>query len=471
MQRYLRALSASLAIETRMRDASHSLIRLHESNINLDAVKATTGQLHATTRKMDQIVEKSLRSSERLLAIERLLLQHEGAVLNAGMRRLDAENRELSRTVIELETARDQEKEEKLKWKKEHSHLRIQSMIFPSPPGLEELQGYGNASEVSPAQNSYEQLLRNRPLGTPPSLPSPAMSKIQQEQQLLSLENYMRELNEEILKKDERVIDLEGLLRMVKLWTEEFSASVQRKLGVDNSVRRSESPSSLALMKQLEQLQSQIENGFRALEANAHEHKLKAEEAELAKDKALEFTAMTLANSSAVVTQPQRYLNNGRLSSESNDGSASRRNRTRDYHNDNSHSHQDSRPRGLNVIRSKANTNNDLPHTLHKNHSDLNLVLNESLLELDLQIAREMDNQHPSHHHHNRDHHPNNASSSNLHRNNPTHPGGRNGAGQRGADPSSSNEQLVIGDANVEIKRLNSMVDELERLLMEKMMK
>lgn len=450
-----------------MRDASHSLIRLHESNINLDAVKATTGQLNATTRKMDQIVDKSLRSSERLLAIERLLLQHEGAVLNAGMRRLDAENRELSRTVIELETARDQEKEEKLKWKKEHSQLRIMSMIFPSPPSFDELQGYanGNASEPSPAQNSYENLLRNRPLGTPPSLPSPAMSKSQHDQQLLTLENYMKELNEDISKKDERVTDLEGQLRMVKLWTEEFTASVQRKVGVDNSVRRSESPLSLALMKQLEQLQSQIENGFRALEANAHEHKVKAEAAELAKDKALEFTAMTLANSSVVATQPPRYPATSRLSSDSNDGSAPRRNRTRDYHND-----QDSRPRGLNVRpKANTNTNNDPSHTFHRNHSDLNLILNESLLELDLQIARE---QHPNHHHHNRDHHPNNASSSNLHRTqNPTHPGGRNGTGQRGADPLSSNEQLVIGDANVEIKRLNAMVDELERLLMEKMMK
>lgn len=118
MQQFVEAMNVALHVESRMRDASHSLIRLHESTANMSAVKAATSQLNTTTRKMDQIVQRTQQAMWRLLAIQRLLYQHEGAVLNAGLRRLDGENRELSRSVMQLEAARGQEKEEKLKWKK-----------------------------------------------------------------------------------------------------------------------------------------------------------------------------------------------------------------------------------------------------------------------------------------------------------------------------------------------------------------
>ncbi|KAF9921089.1 hypothetical protein BGZ65_010656, partial [Modicella reniformis] len=320
LQTYVEALNVSLAIETRMRDASHSLIRLHESNTNIEAVKASTGQLHATTRKVDQIVQKTQQAMERMLVIQRLLLQHESAVLNAGMRRLDGVNRELSRTVQELETARDQEKEEKLKWKKEHSQLRIQSMIFPNPPGIEDypslmanyvqLYDASGAAETPAGGQKSTVAVQHTPQSGNPTLPTPLQQlEEQHDARLATLEDYMKELNEEISKKDERISELESHLRMIKVWTEEFAGALKSRFGSDGIERSTEQPcevsslTSLKLQKQLAQLQVRIEEGFRALEASVHELKAKAEEAEIAKNKALEFAATTLANTTVVTGQ------------------------------------------------------------------------------------------------------------------------------------------------------------------------
>ncbi|KAF9173640.1 hypothetical protein BGX21_000289 [Mortierella sp. AD011] len=379
LQRYVETLKASLTIETRMRDASHSLIRLHENNTNIEAVKASTGQLHATTRKVDQIVQKIQQSMDRLLVIQRLLLEHEGAVLNAGMRRLDGENRELTRFVQELEKARDREKEEKLKWKKEHSHLRIQSMIFPNPPGLGEIPGMvtngtAKSTEVSSAQGQ-------RPPSPPQTQPQPGVPTPPLQQQhaarLTALENYMKELNEEINKKDERISQLESQLRLIKTWADDFAGSLRSRIGVDNSsicdehasAKHDGAQSPAKLQKQLAHLQSRIEDGFRALETNAHELNTKAREAELAKEKALEFAATTLANTSAIAI-PAADLAQSPSSSSVGESESPR-----------------SRLRGP-FSRSKSSLNESrYPQTNHSNNSDLNVVLNESLIELDLQLS------------------------------------------------------------------------------------
>ncbi|KAG0329320.1 hypothetical protein BGZ99_002601 [Dissophora globulifera] len=513
LQKYVVALNVSLTIETRMREASHSLIRLHESNTNIDAVKAATSQLNATTRKMDQIVEKSKQSTERLLVVQRLLLQHEGAVLNAGMRRLDGENRELSRTVLELEKARDLEKEEKLRWRKEHSQLRIRSMIFPNPPGLEDYAGgpvptvnYNYANPDTPIVNdnlpvndnhsgnanlsnsSSEAPLRIRKsvTGRKSSLSRKSSLKQQQQQQslhpfpdqdhqsdarLAALENYMKELNDEITKKDERINQLESQLRVVRDWADDFASALKVKHGVDHptddsinttsgaasSARDASSSASSTyppnLTKQLGQLQARIEDGFRALEANAHELKIKAHEAEIAKNKALEFTASTLSNSGLAATGSGMIGNGGTRERSSSSSSDDARSRSRMQQQQQQH---------------QRGTNSPLGRSFH-NHQDPN----ESLYELDRHISRDNGNQYRT---------PSPSSSNNsLTGSRQQHQQQQkpelerrksSSSRSRASAPGGSDENMddaVIGDANEEIKRLNAMVDELERLVQLKM--
>ncbi|KAF9966966.1 hypothetical protein BGZ70_000562, partial [Mortierella alpina] len=300
---------------------------------------------------------------------------------------------------------------------------------------------------------------------------------------LAALENYMKELHDEIHKKDERITELESQLRMVKVWTDEFVGSVEAKLGADNSVEdQTQNTSSAGLHKQLTRLQSRIENGFRALEANAHELRIKAQDEEMAKNKALEFAATTLANSSAVVVQavtpqraspqPQQSLHQRQQQSSPTSGSRVRN------------------P----FSRSKTLLNEHPSQHSSNNNSDLNMVLNESLLELDLQISLDHQNQSSSSPSSSSSYSNNNASTastpdSNSHgrlsRNNSENHWSKqrhelnqrtSRSRQRQADAQESLEhhqqpkdELVVGDAHEEIKRLNAMVDELERLVRIKM--
>ncbi|KAF9307211.1 hypothetical protein BGZ74_009044 [Mortierella antarctica] len=504
VQKYIEALQISLTIETRMRDASHSLIRLHESNTNIEAVKASTGQLHATTRKMDQIVQKSQQAMERLLVIQRILLQHEGAVLNAGMRRLDAENRELSRSVLELETIRDQEKEEKLKWKKEHTQLRIQSMIFPNPPGLDELKSVmtkGDSgthlqvgSEPSSRFPMQHQLIQKQRQQQEQQQKEQQQQQQQQQERLSALENYMKELNEDIHKKDERVQELESQLRLVHAWLEDFSSSAQQHIGPGNDLvldtpQRKEQE--FSLQSKMQRLQLQIENGFRTLERNMHEFRSKAEEAEEAKNAALEFTAMTLANSAQHNTSGRYTQNQGHNGSS---GSPNlRRTRSRQFERDRS----PSTCRNREPARSRASPSGQR----NASNTDLNMLLNDSLLELDLQLSMDHsnNNRHNSHNHNNHQNSSFTSSSSGSSSTAPTvydqvgaNPGrlSRNNSAneskhqrqglhrslsrsklqqQQPISPEEQKDGLVIGDAHEEIKRLNAMVDELERLVRLKM--
>ncbi|KAF8983284.1 hypothetical protein BGZ52_001077, partial [Haplosporangium bisporale] len=483
LQKYIEALNISLTIETRMRDASHSLIRLHENNTNIEAVKASTGQLHATTRKMDQIVQKSQQSQERLLVIQRILLQHEGAVLNAGMRRLDAENRELSRSVLELETIRDQEKEEKLKWKKEHSQLRIQSMIFPNPPGVEGLESVRpkGDNEMYLQVGSEPTNDRRSPMQHQ-MLQQRQQEQLQKEQQerLNALENYMKELNEDINKKDERVQDLESQLRLVEAWLDDFSSSAQQHIGpgVDLLLDASQSEGQeYSLQSKMQRLQLKIENGFRTLERDMYQLRSKAEVAEEAKNAALEFTAMTLANSAEHNTSGHYSPSQGQ--NEANGSTHLRRTRSR--RNDPSHTHDPSS--GTSRYREPGARYRAYPSDQqHPSNTDLNMLLNDSLLELDLQLS--MDNSHSSNNRHrNHNHHQNNSfsedtSSSGSSSTAPTvydqvgaNSGHltRNNSQQQPISPEAQKDGLVIGDAHEEIRRLNAMVDELERLVQMKL--
>ncbi|KAF9139729.1 hypothetical protein BGX30_007562 [Mortierella sp. GBA39] len=251
LQQFVEAMNVSLHIETRMRDASYSLIRLHESNLNIDAVKAANSQLHATTFKMDNIVQKSQQALWRLLAIQRLLLQHETAVLNAGLRRLDNENRDLSRAVMNLETAKGREKEEKLKWKKEHTRLKVQSIMFtPTSPIAATA-----ASEVAVP-------------------PTPQLQLVQE--QLSVMENYAKELSEDVLQKDEKLGELKIELGAVKGWADDFEASLQQAKQ-DSSSEATATLAEKTLQEQLSRLQSMIEADYKDFHVHADELQVKVD--------------------------------------------------------------------------------------------------------------------------------------------------------------------------------------------------
>lgn len=246
-------MNVSLHIETRMRDASYSLIRLHESNLNIDAVKAANSQLHTTTFKMDQIVQKSQQAMWRLLATQRLLLQHEAAVLNAGLRRLDNENRDLSRAVMNLETARGQEKEEKLKWKKEHTRLKVQSiMLVPTSPVVE-------SSVAVP--------------------PTPQLQLVQE--QLSAMEGYAKELSEDVLQKDEKLNELRNELSAVRGWADDFEASFHQAKKDSPSEATAADIAAIAektLQEQLKSLQSVIEADYKDFHIHADELQCKVDQ-------------------------------------------------------------------------------------------------------------------------------------------------------------------------------------------------
>ncbi|KAK3811832.1 MAG: Up-regulated during septation-domain-containing protein [Benniella sp.] len=252
LEHFIETMNVSLHIESRMRDASHSLIRLHENNSNMDAVKAATAQLHATTRKMDQIVQKTQEAMWRVMAIQRLLLQHESAILNAGLRRLDNENRELSRTIMQLDTARDQEKEEKIKWKKEHNRLKFQSILFPPTPILEEFQTNSSSSSNSSEQTSQKTLAH-----------------------LESMEQYVKELNDEILQKEEQLAEAKNQLQAVKGWADDFQVSI---LNRKPSPSEGHQPNSNAdLQEQLRELQTTVESELKDMDVHVQEIKSKVD--------------------------------------------------------------------------------------------------------------------------------------------------------------------------------------------------
>jgi len=340
-------------------------------------------------------------------------------------------------------------------------------MIFPNPPGLEELEAMGHGAPAAGQEgananskgrkspsNQHLQIIHE---SSPPPLPVPAQ---QHDGRLAALEKYMKELNEEISKKDERIGELESQLRMVRVWADDFAGSLKSKPGVESEQGNGDSTGDL--QKQLTRLQSKIENGFRALEANAYEMKIKAEEAEIAKNKALEFTATTLANTSAVAPQQQQQQQQRRPRAGSD------RSRTNMHNN---HSNESSLT------------------THHSNHSDLNMMLNDSLVELDHQISLT------------------GSSSSSMGSNSSTTPDmndrrarspsvphqyhrqdlprgtsrSRQAGGAQQLQPQQQHQlpqqqqqhdnkdDLALGDAQEEIRRLNLMVDELERLIRLKM--
>ena len=352
MQQFVEAMNVALHVESRMRDASHSLIRLHESTANMSAVKAATSQLNTTTRKMDQIVQRTQQAMWRLLAIQRLLYQHEGAVLNAGLRRLDSENRELSRSVLQLETARGQEKEEKLKWKKEHNRLKVESML---------LTGTCTIIEES----------------------IPDIQEIQQQHhaKLESMESYAKELNDHIVQKDEELAELKVQLGSARAWADDFYASIQaRKQAEQDQDTRSfllgNDSNNATLQEGLCQLQSTVEMEMKELDVNNQELVARVEQ-------------LTDENALLICGSPKPAslrLRQRTVSTDSNSSSSGIITRV-DTHLSRMIQHeqnQDKRARRSWRVHAHA-----MPH----DGSDLRSVLRESLLELDQRIRSELPNE------------------------------------------------------------------------------
>ncbi|KAF9991821.1 hypothetical protein BGZ79_003934, partial [Entomortierella chlamydospora] len=314
---FVDSMHVSFHMESRMRDASHSLVRLHEDNLNLDALKDATTQLQATSRRMDRIFMQTQEAMRRLLSIQRSLLQHEGAVLNAGLRKLDSENRELSRTVMQLDAARGQEKEEKIKWKKEHNRLKFHSILFPGTPTQEGFTDKPAPSvDLQPAQQQHQA-------------------------RLASMETYIMELNDDILHKDEKITDLSNQLQAAKDWANDFESSVQsRKVACAESVQAgSDEP----LQKRLHRLQSDIENEFKEMDVQTLELRSKV-------DSLSEEISALVCNSKALLAMNEESQAEARMY------------QARRAHRMKSHVRQD---------------------------SDLRIVLQESLQELDRQIQLE----------------------------------------------------------------------------------
>ncbi|KAI7817942.1 hypothetical protein BC939DRAFT_312187, partial [Gamsiella multidivaricata] len=251
LEQFVESMNVSLLIEIRMRDASVLLIRQHENGPNLDALKAATIQFQATAQKMDSLNQAIQETMWRLMTIQRLLLQHEGGILNAGLRQLDSENRELTRAVLQLDNAKDQEKEEKIKWKREHNRLKFQSILFPSTP-------------------TYEEFTIKAP-------PSPGLQKTQQEHQtqLTSMEQYVKELSDEILQKDETLTELKSQLEVVRGWAGDFQHLIlgrrSKHTGADSAA------SDLVLQRQLYQLQSSVEGELKDMDILLQEQRAKVE--------------------------------------------------------------------------------------------------------------------------------------------------------------------------------------------------
>ncbi|KAF9217586.1 hypothetical protein BGZ59_002697 [Podila verticillata] len=362
IQHFIEALNVSLHIETRMRDASHSLIRLHENNSNLSAVRAATAQLNTTTRKMDQIVQKIQHSMWRLLAIQKMLLQHEGAVLNVGMRRLDNENRELSRNVRHLEEAHGHEKEERVYWKNRHSKLKVQSILFQELP-----------KNVTTNDNL-------------------ALEKAKE------TEAYIKELQDEIARRAENEANLEKRLQAVCNWADDFSLAVDVRSPTKLTPTPKESSSSECLQERLQRLQTDVEGEFKRLITRVDDWKSIVEAAELTEE----------------------VMKNGRPS-------ASSRYSLLDIAN-------------LHRLSLNSGSSESREDTVPREGSPLQMILDESLIELERQIFSERStSSRPS----------SSTTSSTI-------------SFLNADDSDDTSDESAIADAHNEIRKLNAMVSELE---------
>lgn len=152
---------------------------------------------------------------------------------------------------MNLETARGQEKEEKLRWKKEHTRLKVQSILLtPTSP----------ITVTAPSEVAVP--------------PTPQLQLAQE--QLLAMENYAKELSEDILQRDEKLGELKGELGAVKGWADDFEASLQQAKKASSS-EATDIIAEKTLQEQLSRLQSMIEADYKDFHVHADELQVKVD--------------------------------------------------------------------------------------------------------------------------------------------------------------------------------------------------
>ncbi|KAF9984657.1 hypothetical protein BGZ65_012956 [Modicella reniformis] len=99
------ALTARLSIETKIRDAAQSLLKLHANNKKL--ARQSSDHLEAANQKVDQVATELWKLSQLAADFQRTLLQHTSGVLALGVVRLEEQGRREREThAIQLQKAR-----------------------------------------------------------------------------------------------------------------------------------------------------------------------------------------------------------------------------------------------------------------------------------------------------------------------------------------------------------------------------
>lgn len=82
-------LTTRLSLESKIREAAHSLTRLHATNKRL--IKQANEELSTANRKVDQVATELWKLTQRGSEVQKRLLQHMAGVLGMGIRKLEEE--------------------------------------------------------------------------------------------------------------------------------------------------------------------------------------------------------------------------------------------------------------------------------------------------------------------------------------------------------------------------------------------
>jgi len=84
-------LTARLSLESKIREAAQSLLKLHADNKKL--ARQASDHLEAANRKVDQVATELWKLTQLAADLQRTLLQHTSGVLALGVVRLEDQSR------------------------------------------------------------------------------------------------------------------------------------------------------------------------------------------------------------------------------------------------------------------------------------------------------------------------------------------------------------------------------------------